>query len=346
MNRLFWMIIAVVILYACNPHAGYTINGELTDANGMKIVLVKLIPCSDDNMKIDSCLVKKGKFKMKGILEYPEYCMLYVGDNGPLLLIVENTVIDIDINLQNIQDSKVTGSKETELLTEYNSKVSLMDTMRQQRIEYMKQFVSENPNSIVAALVVNNYLAHYLDTEELGTYADEFDDVNRQSPWIQSIKEKADAARRITIGQPFVDIKLPDRNGNEVALSNYAGKDKYVLINFWASWSKPCRAAHPNLVKLYHKYKDKGFEIVGVSLDKDRTEWNRAIKADSLIWPQISDLQFWQSEGAKIYLVDSIPYNVLIDKNGEIIAKGLRLDKSGKPVELEKKLEELISFQQ
>jgi peroxiredoxin len=333
---------AVVILHACKPHTGYTIKGELADANGMKIVLKKITADSDEQAIIDSCVVKKGKFKMMGILEYPEYCGLYVGDNGPVLLIVENTEIDIDVNLQNIQDSKISGSLETDLLVEYNDSIARMDTMLNQRVEYMKQFAAENPNSIAAALVVNNSLKLFLYPVELDSIADGFDELSSQSSWVQSIRERSGAVKRIAIGQPFVDFNLTTPEGNEIALSDYAGKDKYVLINFWASWSKSSRKANPHLVKLYKKFQKKGFEIVGVSLDMNKSEWVRAIKADSLKWPQMSDLKLWQSEGVKSYLVDTIPYIILLDKEGAILTKGFQADESGKSVELEKKLKELM----
>lgn len=279
---------------------------------------------------------------MKGTVEYPEYCGLYVGDNGPLPLIVENTEINITVSLKNIQDSKVAGSKETDLLAEYSSKVSRMDTIPRQRIEYMKQFVSEHPGSIVAALVVNNHLSFHLDTDELKVCADGFDAVNSKSPWVQSIKEKVDAAARLAVGQPFIDVGAPSPDGNEITISDYAGNGKYVLIYFWASWSKPCRTANPHMVELYDKYKEKGFEIVGISLDKDRAEWLKAIETDVLAWPQTSDLKFWQSGGAKRYLVNAIPYAVLLDKDGKILFKGTPSDETGKLVELEKKLAELM----
>ena len=356
------------MLHSCRPHAGYTIMGELADADGWKVVLAKITAGSDDPEQINSCVVKKGKFLMKGTLDYPEYCVLYVGNNGPLPLIVENTVIDITVNLQNMQDSEVTGSKETDLFVECSNKIAgfeesagkiqdnylsmvlseetdaeketeyiaQMEQIQQQLIEYLKQFVAENPNNIFTALMVDNYLAYNIEPEELELYADGFDAVNSQSSWVQSIREKALSAKRLAIGQPFIDLKMPTPAGNEIALSDYAGKDKFVLIDFWASWCKPCRIANPHVVKLYHKYKDKGFEIVGVSFDKDSDEWRQAIIADSLAWPQMSDLNFWQSEGAKLYSVNSIPYTVLLDKDGKILAKGLQ------PDELEKRLAELI----
>ena len=365
MKRLLWIFVAAGILHACT-HKGYIISGELDDADGLKVLLKKMT-VDDESVAIDSCVVKKGKFRMKGALEYPEYCVLYVGDHGPLSLLVENTAIHLAVDLGKIQESKVTGSKETDLLVTFYTQMSVfgdsaskvnedymsmklsgetdvekekeyvtrMEQIRQQRIEYMKQFASENSNSIVTALIINNNLSYYIETEELEVYADGFDAENK-SPWVQNIRDKVEAARRLVIGQPFVDIRLPAPDGNEIALSDYAGKGNYVLIDFWASWCRPCRIANPSMVTLYNKYKDKGFEIVGVSLDRDKTEWVKAIEADALTWPQMSDLKFWQSAGAKLYLVNSIPHTVLLDKDGTILAKNLH------PDELDQKLDELI----
>ena len=359
---------AACMLHACNLRKGYIIQGELADADGLKVALAKVTADSDDPVPINSCIIKKGKFKMKGMVDYPEYCILYAGDNGPLPLFVENTVIDIVFNLENMQDSKVTGSKETDLLVAYIGKmaefennakklnddyISLMlsdetnpekeeeiiariDMVRQQRIDNMKQFADEHPNSMVTALIIDSNLSYYLLPEEMELYANGFDAVNSQSSWVQSIKEKVAIAKRLAIGQPFVDIKLPSPDGNEIALSDYAGKGNYVLVDFWASWCAPCRKANPHVVKIYNRYKDKGFEIVGVSLDKDKAEWTKAIAADELTWAQMSDLKYWQSEGARLYSVSSIPHTVLLDRDGTILAIGLQ------PDELEKKLAELI----
>jgi len=366
MRRIFLLIIAVVMLYSCEEHTGYVIKGGLADVEGMKIVLKKLTVGFDEPVTIDSCVVKKGKFVMKGFVEYPEYCVLYAGDNGPVRLFVENTTIDITFHLNNIQDSEVAGSKETDLLVEYYAQMSAfgdsaskvnddylalkrseetdvekekeylarMDTIRQQRTANMKQFVEEHLNNIITALIISEMLPDLL-LEEIEQYTNGFDEVNSQSPWVQDIKEKVEFAKRLNIGQSFVDFKMATPSGREIAISEYAGKDKYVLIDFWASWCRPCRMDNPQLVKIYRKFKDKGFEIVGVSLDREKTEWTKAIKADELEWVHISDLMFWQSQGAKLYQVNTIPYSVLLDKDGNILAKGL------KPDELEKKLKEL-----
>ena len=367
MNRLFWIIITAIALQSCKEHTGYVIKGELADAEGMKIVLKKISADADEPVDMDSCYVKKGKFAMKGMVDYPEYCLLYVGDNGPIRLFVENSIIDISFHLNKIQDTEVTGSLETDLLREIYAQMaalgdsalkvnneymafkqseetdiekeknylSRMDTIRLQRIEYAKQFITEHPNRIVTALILRSYMANVLP-DELELYVNDFDDVNSQSPWVQFIKEKVALSRRLAIGEIFIDLTMNSPEGNEISLSEHAGKDKYVLIDFWASWCRPCRMDNPKLVKIYRKFKDKGFEIVGVSLDRDKTEWAKAIKADELEWVHISDLMFWQSQGVKLYMVNSIPYSVLLDKNGMIIDKGLKTD------ELEKKLADLL----
>lgn len=136
------------------------------------------------------------------------------------------------------------------------------------------------------------------------------------------------------IGKPAPDITMPDVNGNNFSLSSLKGK--YVLVDFWASWCGPCRKENPNLVAAYNKYKDKNFTVLGVSLDKTKDAWLKAIKEDNLSWPQISDLQFWSSAAVPLYGFEVIPYNVLIDPNGVIIGKELR------GAELEAKLEEVL----
>lgn len=129
-------------------------------------------------------------------------------------------------------------------------------------------------------------------------------------------------SRGVKVGSTAPDIILPDTEGKSFSLSELRGK--YVLIDFWASWCAPCRSENPHVVEAYEKYKDKNFTILGVSLDKDKKDWLKAIADDKLTWKQISDLQFWNSPVVSLYGFDGIPYNVLIDPNGKVLATELR----------------------
>jgi len=144
--------------------------------------------------------------------------------------------------------------------------------------------------------------------------------------------------KTIAIGQPAPEIALPDTTGQVVKLSSMKGK--YVLVDFWAKWCGPCRQENPNVVRVYNKFKDKGFTVFGVSLDRRKEDWVKAIGEDKLTWTHVSDLKYWQSEAAKTYNITGIPFSVLLDPKGVIIAKNLR------GPALEKKLNEIFNAKQ
>jgi peroxiredoxin len=159
-------------------------------------------------------------------------------------------------------------------------------------------------------------------------------DIKSFHAMVQQTQMMVARTESIKVGKEAPELILPMPNDKDLALTSLRGK--VVLVDFWASWCAPCRKEMPNVKRAYEKYKNKGFEILGVSLDKEREAWIEAISKDGMTWPQVSDLKFWQSEACQVYAVQSIPYTVLIDKDGKIIATDLR------GADLDKKLAEVL----
>lgn len=210
-----------------------------------------------------------------------------------------------------------------------------MEALQNKMMETTKNGISKNiTNAVGVHLLKQSY--YYLDVTELDPLMPQIPAAYDNDEAIIKIKQNVERMKTTAVGQKFTDFEMQTPEGKNVKLSDYAGKGKVVLVDFWASWCGPCRREMPNLVEAYAKYKNKNFEIVGVSLDQSGDAWKESIKKLNITWPQMSDLKYWNCEGAKLYAVSSIPHTVLIDGEGTIIARGLHGDG------LQEKLAEVI----
>ncbi len=343
---------------------GIKISGKVLNPQNNRVVLERI----DENSQVIAIdtfeLGDDHEFEFLVEVSEPDYYRLNVGDLQKRVLILNDSDLEIVAGGSGMSDTfNVSGSIEMKqiqevekIFEEFNARYASinqqyvdaqtegdMDQIRllteevgdlQKEQEARIAAYIETAEPTIATLSTLTYISLDNNIELVESVISGVEEKYPTSKHLQTFKDQLSNARKLAIGQPAPEIKLPNPEGDTVALSSLRGK--VVLIDFWAAWCGPCRKENPNVVRMYNEYKSKGFEIYGVSLDRSRDAWLDAIKADNLGWIHVSDLQYFNSIAAAIYNVEGIPFTVLIDRDGNIIAKNLRGSS------LEKKLQEIF----
>jgi peroxiredoxin len=343
---LGWLLLGL----ACSQQKGYKIEVALDGAEGT-IVLEQ----REGNRFVvkDSARIVDGKAVMQGEVEFPEIHFISVqGTNQRGLIFVENLKMKVNGHVDSLRFIRITGSPvNDEYLTikaeldadsemgmaryqAYQAAVQqgdpeagkIMDEVRaifDQQEEKMIQFIRNNPQSWVNPILLEQ-VQQSLEPDEMESLMGNLDPKILEVPAVKGISERLEKLKSVAIGNIAPDFVQNDKDGNPVRLSDIYAKNAYTLIDFWAAWCGPCRMENPNIVAVFNDFKDKGFGVFGVSLDRSKEDWLKAIEDDKLAWYHVSDLKYWQNEAAALYSVNSIPASFLVDREGRIVAKNLR----------------------
>lgn len=306
-------------------NSNFELNGHITGMSAGQVYLQRF-----DNkafITIDSAKITDGNYQFKTKLKLPElYGLTIDKNNSPVYVFLEDKKITVNSDTSSFnQSTKVSGSASNDLFYSY----------KKQKNVKIEDFITANPSSIASAYILYRDYSYLLNSKELLADIKLLAPSLQNSSYVTALKELAVTKSKVEPGHKALDFESTDPDGKTVKLSDHYGK--YLLVSFWAAWCPDCRRENPELVKTYQKYHDKGFDVLGVSLDKDKATWLKGIKNDNLSWKHVSDLAYWNSSAAKLYGVRWIPSNFLISPDGTIIAQNLQGEA------LEKKLDELLN---
>ena len=351
MKKIVYLFaVGTMALAACSNDPAYKISGTIENvADGEYVYLSEAK--GRELVKLDSAVVTAGAFAFTGRQDSTvNRFITYTPAEGRAPrydFFLENG----DINAVIGKVSSITGTPNNDIYQAYKNELQPLNEQygelikayraegvtEEQKAELVKQIdeLGKKMNSVTMSTIENNitnpvgiYLwpsnSYDMELSQLQALAAKVPAEFKTTPSIDRLLKRIEVLTKTAVGQKFTDFTMNDPEGNPVKLGDIIAKNKYTLIDFWASWCGPCRAEMPNVVAAYKEYNKKGFGIVGVSLDSDAEAWKKAIESMGMTWNHMSDVKGWQCEGAALYGVNSIPATVLVAQDGTIIARNLR----------------------
>lgn len=365
-NFIIYIALFLTFGYAGCGKPACVIQGKIESKWNGKTVYLQII--EEENMRpqsIDSTIINQGEFKFAQTSVSPQTALLSIIEQGKSAwttqFILEEGNIKITSDSQG--NTLIAGTPNNELLQQHFNRWYIpynkmrqsseemyrleqagqltrntLDSLDKNSQSYMREmrllsleFVKENINNPAGKSLLMEIMG--LPDRLLVDVVEKADSISLRHPLMQQISKRINTYKAVAVGKIFQDVIAVNMQDQPSRLSDYAGKGKYVLIDFWASWCKPCCIEMPELKQLYHQYKEKGLEIVSISIDQDKDAWQKKIKELQMNWPQMIDEN---KEASKTYVVGAIPHTILLDPTGGILAKDLR----GK--ELEEKIAQYL----
>ncbi|WP_346856838.1 TlpA disulfide reductase family protein [uncultured Draconibacterium sp.] len=349
--KKFLILIFGVALFACSQQKGYKIEVKLDGADGQILLEER---GGSQWIAVDTADIVDGVAVLEGEVATPGlYYISVAGQRAKALIFVENTKMTMTGKADSINVASITGSKTHDEYMEIDKKIQAIseeymglyqeartagasgDTATANALMVKVEELYESTNTLQEDFVKEktaSYVTPYLlsriqygkEADELETLVNALDPKLQEVASIVEIKEKITKLKKVAVGEIAPDFAQNDADGNPIKFSDVYSQNELTLVDFWASWCSPCRAENPNVVAVYNQYKDQGFTVFGVSLDRDKTAWLKAIEDDQLTWTHVSDLAYWDNAAAKLYAVSGIPHSILVDKTGKILAKNKR----------------------
>lgn len=337
MKKLVLIVAAALMAVACNSTKTYVIEGKINGFNGE----VSIVNSTGEEVYGTATTAEDGTFSLTIESATNIFANLALNGEVSMPVFVDGSPITISGEYENTLTFVAAGTVANEAYADYNGEVlklvePLMDANMEEASEedifaifaqmqvIMSDSYEANKDNLWGAYLLTNTLYQSMTANEIletiGAYPKDIQNIEE----VKAVVEYANKVLKTDVGQKYINITLPNVEGEEVSLSDVIEANKVVLIDFWASWCSPCMGEMPYLLEAYATYHDKGFEIYGVSLDESNENWKKAIETQGMKWVNVSDVTGWQTSAAQEYSVNSIPTNFLVNAEGEIIAKNLR----------------------